>query len=52
MYIGNRDNLIGDLGRDRLSRETQVGGFADFVLGCETPMTISIQGSRNSYRYN
>lgn len=45
MNVGNRDNPIGNLGKDRLSRETQVGGFADFVLSCETPMTISIQGN-------
>lgn len=45
MHIGNHDIPVDNMLSDRLSMDAQVEGLAQFVQECETPLTISIQGS-------
>jgi len=46
--LGTKDHPVEILQEDRLSLDTRVDGFADFILNCVTPMTIAIQGDWGS----
>ncbi len=46
--IGEKDEPIQFFGDDALSLQCQIGGFADFIKNCDTPMTISIEGDWGS----
>lgn len=47
-FRGEKDEPIKGFREDALSIESQVSGFAEFIMTCETPMTISIQGNWGS----
>ena len=48
MGLGKIDRPVEGLNQDKLSVYLQAKGFADFVMQCETPMTIAIQGDWGS----
>ena len=45
MNTGSCDTPIRSTEKDRLSMSGQVCGLAEFIKTCETPMTVSIQGT-------
>lgn len=45
---GERDEPIHARGEDMLQIQNQIDGFAEFIKTCDTPMTVSIQGSWGS----
>lgn len=48
MRLGKIDSPVERLEQDKLSVDAQIKGFADFILHCETPMAVAIQGAWGS----
>lgn len=48
MGIGKVDCPVEHLEQDKLSVDAQIKGFADFIMHCETPMAVAIQGAWGS----
>ncbi len=46
--IGERDIPINLYSEDELDLKSQINGFAEFIMSCETPMTVSIEGGWGS----
>lgn len=46
--LGKTDYPVERIAEDKLYLDTQIGGFAEVILDCTTPMTIAIQGDWGS----
>ena len=47
-FIGYNDSPISSLDKDLFDMRQYVEGLRNFILECQTPMTISIQGDWGS----